>query len=323
MSRLKYVGEAVPEISEPAQFGRVAVLAGGRSSEREISLKSGAAIHAALVSRGVDATLVDPAQVLLPQLADGHYDRAFIALHGPGGEDGAMQGALEWLGIPYTGSGVLGSALCMDKLRTKQLAVAMGVSTPDWVRLESSESVEVALTRLGLPIIIKPASQGSSVGMTRVEDAGDLLTAWRAAAALDPVVLAERCIIGSEYTVGILNGEALPVIRISTPRTFYDYQAKYFSNDTQYHLPCGLASDVEADVKRLALAAFRAAGAAGWGRVDFMIGSDGVPMMLEINTVPGMTDHSLVPMAAKAHGMEFSELVWHVLETSFMREPAR
>ena len=323
MSRLKFIGGDVPEVTDPAAFGKVAVLFGGRSSEREISLKTGAAVHAALVGRGVDAIAVDPAQVSLGQVADGHFDRAFIALHGPGGEDGTMQGALEWLGIPYTGSGVLGSSLCMDKLRTKQLAAAAGVSTPDWVLLDSAEAVELALARLGLPLIVKPVSQGSSVGMSRVEAAGDLIGAWRTAAALDPVVIAERCIVGSEYTVGVLKGAALPVIRIETPRTFYDYQAKYFANDTRYHLPCGLGAAAEAEVQRLAMLAFNAAGAVGWGRVDFMIGADGVPMLLEINTVPGMTDHSLVPMAAKAVGMDFPTLAWRVLETSFMREASR
>ncbi len=324
MSRLKFIGESVPEISDATAFGKVAVLAGGRSSEREISLKTGTAVHAALIRRGVDATLVDPAQTSLAEIADAHYDRVFIALHGPGGEDGAMQGALEWLGIPYTGSGVLGSALCMDKLRTKQIALAAGVTTPDWVRLDSSEAVDGALERLGLPMIVKPASQGSSVGMSRVEEAGDLVAAWRAASALDPVVIAERCVVGPEYTVGILHSQALPAIRIETPRAFYDYQAKYFSGGTtQYHLPCGLDRSAEAELQRLAVLAFTAAGAAGWGRVDFMIGADGVPMLLEVNTVPGMTDTSLVPMAAKACGMDFEQLVWRVLETSFMREPAR
>ena len=324
MSRLKFVGEPVPEISDAGAFGQVAVLAGGRSSEREISLKTGTAVHAALVRRNVQAVLVDPAQTSLNDLADAHYDRAFVALHGPGGEDGTMQGALEWLGIPYTGSGVLGSALCMDKLRTKQIALANGVPTPEWVRLDSSESVEKALATLGLPLIVKPASQGSSVGMSRVDDAGDLVAAWRTASALDPVVIAERCIVGAEYTVGILHGEALPAIRIETPRAFYDYQAKYFSGGTtRYHLPCGLPRPAEAELQRLALTAFRAAGAGGWGRVDFMAGIDGEPLLLEINTVPGMTDTSLVPMAAKACGMDFEQLVWRVLETSFMREPAR
>ncbi len=323
MSRLRWMGETVRCVSDATEFGSVAVLAGGRSSEREISLKTGAAVHGALMAQGVQATLVDPGQVSLNELSDSHFDRAFIALHGPGGEDGAIQGALEWLGIPYTGSGVLGSALCMDKLRTKQLAVSAGVATPDWVRLDSDTAVEEALQKLGLPLIVKPASQGSSVGMTRVEEATDLLPAWRSAAALDPVVIAERCIVGAEYTVGILHGDALPAIRIETPRAFYDYQAKYFSNDTQYHLPCGLERDAEANLQHLALRAFVAAGAAGWGRVDFMMGADGVPLLLEINTVPGMTDHSLVPMAARASGMSFEQLVWRVLETSFMREVAR
>lgn len=323
MSRLRYLGPKVPTVAEPERFGRVAVLAGGRSSEREISLKTGDAVHAALVGRGVAATLVDPAQSSLAELADAHYDRAFIALHGPGGEDGTMQGALEWLGIPYTGSGVLGSALCMDKLRTKQVAQAVGVPTPDWVRLDSDDAVAVALQTLGLPLIVKPASQGSSVGMSRVDAAEDLVPAWRAASALDPVVIAERCVVGAEYTVGILHDEALPPIRIEPARPFYDYQAKYFPTGTRYHLPCGLEAPAEEELRRLALLAFGAAGAAGWGRVDFMMGADGVAQMLEVNTVPGMTDRSLVPMAAKARGMDFPTLVWRVLETSFTREQAR
>jgi D-alanine-D-alanine ligase len=322
MSNLKHTGPA-RTVSEPSAFGRVAVLLGGRSSEREISLKTGHAVHAALKRRGIDAHLVDPALVSLAELAQGHYDRAFNALHGPGGEDGTMQGALEWLALPYTGSGVLGSALCMDKLRTKQLAEACGIATPPWLRLESAASLDEAVKRLHLPLIVKPASQGSSVGMSRVADASDLPGAWRAAAALDPVVIAERWIAGAEYTVGILKGEALPAIRIETPRAFYDYQAKYFADDTRYHCPAGLSPGAEQALRALALNAFAMAGAEGWGRVDFMMGEDGIPLLLEINTIPGMTDHSLVPMAARAAGMDFDELCWRILETSLTRERAR
>jgi len=322
MSNLKHTGEK-RRVTDPAAFGRVAVLLGGRSSEREISLKTGHAVHAALMRRGIDAHLVDPAQVSLPELAHGHYDRAFNALHGPGGEDGTMQGALEWLAIPYTGSGVLGSALCMDKLRTKQLAEAYGIGTPPWIRLDSAASLQAAVQRLGLPMIVKPASQGSSVGMTRVADASDLPAAWRAAGALDPVVIAERWITGAEYTVGVLQGEALPSIRIETPRAFYDYQAKYFADDTRYHCPAGLSQAAEQALRGLALQAFAMAGAEGWGRVDFMMGEDARPLLLEINTIPGMTDHSLVPMAARAAGVDFDELCWRILETSLIRERAR
>jgi D-alanine-D-alanine ligase len=322
MSNLKNTGET-RRASDAAEFGRVAVLLGGRSSEREISLKTGHAVHAALGRRGIDAHQVDPAQVSLAELSQAHYDRVFIALHGPGGEDGTMQGALEWLGIPYTGSGVLGSALCMDKLRTKQLAGACGIATPPWVRLAAPASLDQAVKSLGLPLIVKPASQGSSVGMTRVSDASDLPAAWRAAAALDPVVIAERWITGAEYTVGIVKGEALPSIRIETPRAFYDYQAKYFADDTRYHCPAGLSQAAEQALRALALDAFAMAGAEGWGRVDFMMGEDARPLLLEINTIPGMTDHSLVPMAARAAGVDFDELCWRILETSLTRERAR
>jgi D-alanine-D-alanine ligase len=323
MSNLRSSAAGPRRVLSSAEFGRVAVLQGGRSSEREISLKTGAAVMAALERRGVDAHAVDPAAVSLAELAAGHYDRAFVALHGPGGEDGTMQGALEWLAIPYTGSGVLGSALCMDKLRTKQLATVAGVPTPDWRRLDSAASLERAVEALGLPLIVKPASQGSSVGMARVEDASDLAPAWRGAAALDPVVIAEKWITGAEYTVGMLQGEALPSIRVETPRSFYDYQAKYFSDDTRYHCPSGLDAKDERALAELALTAASAAGAEGWCRVDFMREGAGTFYLLEVNTIPGMTDHSLVPMAAKAAGIDFDELVWRILETSFLRERAR
>jgi D-alanine-D-alanine ligase len=320
MSMLRSSGAAFRRVAAPAEFGRVAVLLGGHSAEREISLLSGRAVHAALSRRGVDAQAVDPAEVALASLPAEGFDRVFIALHGPGGEDGTVQGALEWLGLPYTGSGVLGSAIGMDKLRTKQLAIASGVPTPPFRVLADAEDCRHAVAELGLPLAVKPATQGSSVGMSKVTRAEDMVGAWRVAAALDPVVIAEPWIQGQELTVGVLQGEALPAIRIETPRSFYDYQAKYFADDTRYHVPCGLPADAEAALQRAALAAFRAAGAQGWGRADFMLGSDGVPMLLEINTVPGMTDHSLVPMAARAVGIDFDELCWRVLETSFARE---
>jgi D-alanine-D-alanine ligase len=325
--RLRFDPARMHRAADAGEFGRVAVLLGGSSSEREISLLSGAAVLAALRRRGVDAHGFDPAQRALSELieptgpAGQQVARAWIALHGPGGEDGTVQGALEFLGVPYTGSGVMGSAIGMDKLRTKRLAQAIGVPTAEYVVLREAADLPLALERLGLPLIVKPGSQGSSVGMARVEQAGELAAAWRAALRFDPVVFAEPWISGAEYTVAILQGEALPSIRIETPRAFYDYEAKYLRADTRYHCPSGLSTQAEDHLARLALAAFDACGATGWGRADFMLDRTGRPLLLEINTVPGMTDHSLVPMAARAAGIDFDELVWRVLETSFVREP--
>jgi D-alanine-D-alanine ligase len=318
---LRTQGDRITEVTDPEAFGRVAVLLGGNSSEREISLLTGNAVLAALKRRAVDAHPFDPKEKPLAQLAERRFDRAWVALHGPGGEDGAVQGALEWLGIPYTGSGVLGSAVCMDKLRTKRLAAAVGVATADYAVLRGPEDFATTIERLGLPLIVKPATQGSSVGMTKVERAEDLPAAFQGAAMLEPCVFAEPWITGGEYTVAILKGRALPSIRIETPQTFYDYEAKYFRSDTRYFCPSGLSSAAEDHLARLALAAFDACGASGWGRVDFMMDSANRPLLLEINTVPGMTDHSLVPMAARAVEMSFDELCWGVLETSFAREP--
>jgi len=298
------------------------VLMGGSSAEREVSLMTGNAVLEALRARGVAAQDFDPADRALTDLVTAGFDRVFIALHGPGGEDGAVQGALEWLGLPYTGSGVLGSAVGMDKLRTKRLAQAAGIATPPWLVLNGAPDFDRAVAELGLPIAVKPATQGSSVGMSRVASAGELPAAWRAASALDPVVIAERWITGGEYTVAVLQGEALPAIRIETPRTFYDYQAKYFADDTRYLIPCGLTVAAELALQQAALATFEATGASGWGRVDFVMGGDSKALLLEINTVPGMTGHSLVPMAARAVGIDFPELAWRVLETSFARERA-
>ncbi|HLQ11744.1 MAG TPA: D-alanine--D-alanine ligase [Steroidobacteraceae bacterium] len=319
--RLRHDSRSFRRVSAAADFGRVAVLYGGSSAEREISLLTGAAVLAALKRRGVDAHGFDPAQRELSALRSDGFARAWIALHGPGGEDGTVQGALEFLGIPYTGSGVTGSAIGMDKLRTKRLAGASGVPTPDFVVLRESADLKVALSRLGLPMIVKPASQGSSVGMTRVERAADLDPAWRAATQLEPVAFAEPWITGGEYTVAILQGAALPSIRIETPRAFYDYEAKYFRDDTRYFCPSGLPTEAEQKLSALSLAAFEACAAEGWGRADFMMDPRGQPLLLEINTVPGMTDHSLVPMAARAAGIDFEELAWRVLETSLVRTP--
>jgi len=319
--RLVHHPKWLERVSDPRAFGRVAVLFGGDSSEREISLLSGRAVLEALEARGVDAHAFDPRDEALEGLVTSHFTRVWIALHGPGGEDGTLQGALDYLGVPYTGSGVMGSAIGMDKLRTKRLALAVGVPTSDFMVLEGPQDFARAIERLKLPLILKPASQGSSVGMSKVEQAAELPAAYAAATQLEPVVFAEPWLPGKEYTVAILQGEALPSIRIETPKTFYDYEAKYFRDDTRYYCPSGLPVSAEAHLKSLALASFEAVGACGWGRADFMMDGAGRPQLLEINTVPGMTSHSLVPMAARAIGIDFAELVWRVLETSFTRRP--
>jgi len=319
--RLRHDPKAQRHVTDAKEFGRVAVLLGGTSSEREISLKSGNAVLAALTKRGVDAHAFDPKDKPLTDLKQRGFDRVFIALHGPGGEDGTLQGALEFLGLPYTGSGVMGSAIGMDKLRTKRLAASVGIPSAEYLVLRGPQDLETCIERLGLPLIVKPATQGSSVGMTKVEKAGDLAAAYQAAALLEPNVFAEQWITGAEYTVAILQGRALPSIRIETPATFYDYQAKYFRNDTKYHCPSGLSAEAEKHLANLALSTFAAVGAEGWGRADFMMDKTGRPFLLEINTVPGMTDHSLVPMAARALDISFEQLVWQVLETSFTRSP--
>jgi D-alanine-D-alanine ligase len=320
--RLIYQPGAARRVTDPRDFGRVAVMLGGDSSEREISLLTGNAVLDALKRRGVDAHAFDPRDVSLGELTAQRFARVWIALHGPGGEDGTLQGALDYLGVPYTGSGVMGSAIGMDKLRTKRLALSCGVPTADFVVLRGPQDFAVALERLRLPLIVKPATQGSSVGMSKVERAADLPAAFAAAAKLETLVFAEPWITGGEYTVAILQGAALPSIRIETPKTFYDYEAKYFRDDTRYFCPSGLSAPAEAHLASLALAAFEAAGASGWGRADFMMDGAGRPLLLEINTIPGMTSHSLVPMAARAVGIDFDELAWRVLETSLTRQPA-
>jgi D-alanine-D-alanine ligase len=310
----------IARASRAGDFGKTAVLLGGDSSEREISLISGRAVLAALQRRGVDAHAFDPQERPLADLKSGGFARAFIILHGPGGEDGAMQGALEWLGVPYTGSGVLASALTMDKLKTKRVVVGAGYAAPDYAVLSSAADLPGALERVGLPMMVKPASQGSSVGITKVKSAAELPAAFAEARAVDPIVFAEAFISGEEFTVGVLQDAALPSIRIQPATEFYDYQAKYFRNDTQYHCPSGIDARAEADLQAAALAAFRVTDCAGWGRVDFMRDQrSGKFYFIEINTTPGMTDHSLVPMAARQAGIDFDELVWRVLETSFLR----
>jgi len=320
--RLSYQPAALRRVTDPQDFGRVAVMLGGDSSEREISLLTGNAVLEALRRRGVDAHAFDPRDVALTELTAQRFARVWIALHGPGGEDGTLQGALDYLGVPYTGSGVMGSAIGMDKLRTKRLALAAGVPTADFMVLQGPQDFETAVARLKLPLIVKPATQGSSVGMTKVERAAELASAFAAAHAFETLVFAEPWLTGSEYTVSVLQDAALPSIRIETPQTFYDYEAKYFRSDTRYFCPSGLPASAEAHLASLALAAFEACGASGWGRADFMMDGSGRPQLLEINTIPGMTDHSLVPMAARAVGIDFPELCWRVLETSFTRRPA-
>ena len=309
-----------PRVTHAAAFGKTAVLLGGDSSEREISLISGKAVLAALRGRGVDAHAFDPQERPIAALRSDGFARAFIILHGPGGEDGAMQGALEWLGIPYTGSGVLASALTMDKLKTKRVVVGAGYAAPDYAVLSSPADLPRALARIGLPMMVKSASQGSSVGITKVKTAAELTTAYAEARAVDPLVFAEAFVAGAEYTVGVLQGGALPSIRIQPATEFYDYEAKYFRDDTQYFCPSGLSSKEEAELQAAALAAFKVTDCSGWGRVDFMRDRATTKFyFIEINTTPGMTSHSLVPMAARQAGLDFEELVWRVLETSFSR----
>ncbi|HET7672482.1 MAG TPA: D-alanine--D-alanine ligase [Burkholderiales bacterium] len=295
-------------------FGKVAVLLGGKSAEREVSLKSGGMVLKALRSRGVDAHPFDPAQRSLEDLLKEKFARVFIALHGRFGEDGTLQGALDWLGIPYTGSGVLASALAMDKVRTKRLWQAEGLPTAPFEVLEARSPFAAIAKKLGTPLFVKPATEGSSVGMTKVKAAGKLRAAYELAAKYDPVVIAEKFVDGPELTVGILGDRVLPIIRIETPREFYDYEAKYLRDDTRYLIPCGLPAKKEKEIQALCLKAFRSLGCRGWGRVDLMIDRRGRPYLLEINTSPGMTDHSLVPMAARAVGLSYEDLCVRVLE---------
>ena len=297
-------------------FGKVAVLMGGKSAERPVSLKSGGMVLAALRSRGLDAHSFDPSERGLESLIDERFSRAFIALHGRFGEDGTLQGALEFLGLPYTGSGVLASALAMDKLRTKQLWQASGLPTPPFELLDSKTDFRAVADRLGLPIMVKPANEGSSIGMSKVREAADLEEAFALAVNYDRVVLAEKFIEGVELTGAILGRDTLPLIKLETPRDFYDYEAKYVRDDTRYILPCGLPTAKERDIQALCLKAFDALGCRGWGRADMMIDAAGAPYLLEINTSPGMTDHSLVPMAARAVGISYEDLCVKILEAT-------
>lgn len=311
-----------PRVRKAAEFGRVAVLMGGWSAERQVSLWSGQAVLDALRHRGVDAHGVDVDRRRLLGLGSEGFDRVFIVLHGPGGEDGTVPALLEVAGLPYTGSGVLASALAMDKLRTKLVWSASGVPTPPYRVLREAGDLDGVVAALGLPLFVKPATEGSTIGVTKVTEAEALADAFRHARAYGATVLAERFIDGPEYTVSILGREALPLIRIETPGGLYDFQAKYQSDDTRYLCPCGLPAEQEVELQALAMRAFDVVGASGWGRVDLMLDGAGRPWFLELNTVPGMTSHSLVPIAAKAAGLTFEDLVWRILETTMTASAA-
>jgi len=300
----------------PADFGRVAVLFGGKSAEREVSLKSGNAVLKALLDAGVNAFGIDVGDDFISRITAEKIDRAFIILHGRGGEDGSMQGLLECLGIPYTGSGILASALAMDKLRTKQVWHSLGIPTPRHAVLSCEADCISAAKELSFPLIVKPAHEGSSIGMAKVNSADELIVAWTDASKYDSQVLVEQWIHGPEFTIATLRDQVLPPIALGTPHTFYDYDAKYVSEDTQYRIPCGLDSDKEQELMELTAKACEAIGIAGWGRLDVMQDVDGQFWLLEVNTAPGMTDHSLVPMAAKAAGLDFQQLVLSILAAS-------
>ena len=298
-------------------FGKVAVLMGGPSAEREISLQSGQAVLEALKSRGVDAHGIDARdRHVLAALEEAAVDRVFIALHGRWGEDGVIQGALEVLGLPYTGSGVLGSAIAMDKRRTKQLWKGIGLPTPEFVLLGNEQDLEDAVTHIGYPLAVKPAREGSSIGISKATSWSGLQQAWQAARELDDVVIAEQWIEGTELTAAILGNDALPLIRLEAAGEFYDYEAKYVSDDTGYICPCGLPEQQEASLQELARKAFEATSCSGWGRVDLMLDKAQRPYLIEVNTVPGMTSHSLVPMAAAEQGLDFAGLCLRILETA-------
>lgn len=307
-------------IDTAAEFGRVAVLMGGRSAERDISLISGKAVLAGLQRKGVDAYGVDVSFDICHKLASGQFDRAFVVLHGRGGEDGEIQGFLQAINMPYTGSGVTASVLSMNKRITKQNWEQQGLPTAEYAKVDATTDIDQLIKTLGLPLIIKPVNEGSSIGMSKVNDKGKLQDAIDLALKYDADVIAEQWIQGEEYTVAVLNDEALPAIRLKTPHEFYDFEAKYQSNSTEYLCPCGLDQQSEQQMQQLAIHAFESLDMSGWGRIDFMRDGTGQFYLLEANSVPGMTDHSLVPMAAKQAGLDFDELVWRILETSIKEE---
>jgi len=297
-------------------FGKVAVLMGGPSAEREVSLKSGERVLSALQSQGIDAHGIDADSAVLQRLRDGNYDRVFIILHGRWGEDGLMQGALDVLGIPYTGSGVMASALAMDKWRSKMLMRQAGIPTPDFALVKNEQELDDAVTKVGFPMVIKPSREGSSIGTFKVHSRDEMESAWRKAREFDDDVLAEAWVEGEELTVVVLGDKTLPVIRIKAAGEMYDYDAKYVADSTQYFCPSGLDESIDAAVSQIALDTFALMDCRGWGRVDFMVDKEGHAFVLELNTIPGMTDHSLVPMAAKVAGMSFEQLAVQILETS-------
>ena len=307
-------------MSNASKFGKVAVLLGGKSAEREVSLDSGKAVLEALVRSGVNAEGFDPKERSVTELVN--YDRAFIVLHGRGGEDGQIQGALEWLNIPYTGTGVQGSAIGMDKVKTKQIWQGSELPTAPYRIVSKDTDAQELVAELGLPLIIKPVHEGSSVGMSKVEKAEDLAEAIKKATQHDAVVMAEKWITGREFTISFLNGQPLPVIRLQPPAdvAFYDYEAKYQRNDVEYGIPCGLSEAEEKSLQALCLRAFQAVGASGWGRIDAMQDEQGQFWLLEVNTVPGMTSHSLVPKAAQAVGYSFEDLCLAILEQTLAKE---
>lgn len=296
------------------QYGKVAVMMGGSSAEREISLMSGNGVLNALRSRGVDAHAFDPAEKPLAALKEEGFDRVFIILHGPFGEDGTLQGALETLGMPYTGCGVMASAICMDKWRTKLLWRGAGLPIPEFELLDENSDFAAVEARLGLPLFVKPATEGSSIGVTKVKQPGELKAAFEEARKYDPLVLAERFVGGGEYTCAVIDGQAYPTIKIEPATEYYDYQAKYFRDDTVYRCPSGLSEEVEQRARALCLQAFQVLGGQGWGRVDFLMDEAGGIYLLEVNTNPGMTSHSLVPMAARAQGISYEDLCLNVLD---------
>jgi len=303
-------------IKTASDFGRVAVLMGGRSAEREISLKSGQAVLEALLVQGVDAHKVDAGLDVSEQLRAGHFDRAFVILHGRGGEDGEIQAVLQSLELAFTGSDMTAAVLSMNKNISKQLWQQQGLPTPEFEQVSIATDIDSLVNKLGLPLIIKPVNEGSSIGMSKVKSAEDLKAAIKLATEFDAEVIAERWITGEEYTVAILGDKALPVIQLKTPHEFYDFEAKYQSSTTEYLCPCGLNEQDEKQCQQIALQAFRSLRMSGWGRVDFMRDELGQLYLLEANSIPGMTDHSLVPMAAKQAGLNFEQLVWEILETS-------
>ncbi len=307
-------------VKSPEEFGRVAVLMGGTAAEREVSLKSGRAVFEALLRNKIDAVALDIGEQPLQALLEGNYSRVFNMLHGRGGEDGVIQGALQALNLPFTGSGVLGSALSMDKLRSKLCWRGCCLSTPAWMQIDGQKDLSECEERLGFPVIVKPAQEGSSIGMSRAENSDELLKSWELAAQCGCEVFAEQWITGKEYTVAIIGETALPVIRLETPNLFYDFEAKYVSDSTEYHCPCGLSEEAVKEMQSLALKACQALSVSGWGRVDLMVDEQGKAWLIEVNTIPGMTDQSLVPMAANAAGISFDELVWLILESSFSAE---